>query len=232
MQYSKNGFEPEKTSDIEENYETGWVKSYRSITKKGWYKKSEYFHLWHHLLYKASHFGNEWIYKNEVFKIKPGQLITSRKSLSAETGINESKIERILKCFKIEQQIEQQNLYSNRLITIVNWKSYQKSEQQNEQPVNSQRTASEQPVNTNKNVKNVKNDKNRDSGFYPPTMQEVEKYCCDSGLENFDPIYYFNSRSSSGWVKVNGQLVKNWKLDIQNAYKKGWSNKKENKLFL
>jgi hypothetical protein len=29
-----------------ENLSTGWVKLYRSIPNKGWYKKSEYLHLW------------------------------------------------------------------------------------------------------------------------------------------------------------------------------------------
>ena len=61
---------------------------------------------------------------------------------------------------KTEQQIEQQKTNKNRLITILRWKEYQGSEQQNEQQVNNKRTTSEQPVNTNKNVKKIENDKN------------------------------------------------------------------------
>ena len=55
---------------------------------------------------------------------------------------------------KNEHQIEQQTTSQNRLITIVSWNEYQKSEQPFEQQVNNKRTTSEQQMNTNKNIKN------------------------------------------------------------------------------
>jgi len=142
--------------------EEGYIKSYRSIMDKSWYKKSEYFHLWHHLLYHATHKEIEIFFNGNTIKLKPGQLITGRKSLAKDTGINESKVERCLNYFeKIEHQIEQQKTNKNRLITIVNWGHWQISEQQNEQQLNNKRTTTEQLLNTNKNDKNVlKNDNN------------------------------------------------------------------------
>ena len=145
-----------KVKEPESNYTAGWVKIYRSIWNKGWYRKSDYVHLWYHILLKANHSQNEWLYKGKILKVMRGQFITSRRSLANETGINEMKIERILKCFKSEQQIEQQNFYSSRLITIINYDAYQKSEQQNEQQMYSKCTASEQQMYTNKNEKNEK----------------------------------------------------------------------------
>ena len=51
----------------------------------------------------------------------PGQFTTGRKQLSKDTGISESKIERLLNKFeKIEQQITQQKTNINRLISICN----------------------------------------------------------------------------------------------------------------
>jgi len=134
--------------------DNGWIKIHRQLFQKAYYTKSEYVHLWIHILMKANHKPNKWLYKNETMKVNSGQFITSRKSLSEETGINGSKVERILKCFEIEQQIEQQNLFVNRLITIVNYDHFQKVNSK----VNSKRTASEQQVNTNKNDKNEKKD--------------------------------------------------------------------------
>lgn len=160
--------------DIQENYTTGYVKIFRSMIRKGYYKKSEYIHLWLHLLLKANHKPNEWFYKNKPYKVGKGEFITSRKTLSKETGINESKIERILKCFENEQQIEQQNMYTSRLIKITYWDEYQKNEQVFEQPVNSQRTASEQPVNTNNNDNNVKNEKNKKDIVASATKNTIE----------------------------------------------------------
>jgi hypothetical protein len=100
----------------------------------------------------------------------PGQFTTGRKKLSIETGIKESKIERILMYFeKIEQQIEQRKSSTNRLISVINWDKYQQSEQQSEQRLNNDRTTTEQRLNndrttTEQQVNNdrthLKNDKN------------------------------------------------------------------------
>jgi hypothetical protein len=136
--------------------QTGFIKVFRSITNKGWYKDSECVALWLHLLLKANHKEAEFMLGYSIIKLLPGQLVTGRKALSYETGISESKIERILKLFEIEQQIEQQTNSRNRIITILSWDAYQKSEQQMDSP----RTASEQPVDTNNKNNNNKNDNN------------------------------------------------------------------------
>lgn len=135
---------------------SGWIKVFRSLMNKCWYSDSEYVHLWLHLLLKANHKEAEVLLNNKIVKIKSGQFITGRKKLSKETGINESKIERILKCFESDQQIEQQTNSKSRLISISYWNEYQDSEQQK----NNKRTTREQHVNTNKNDKEqIKNEK-------------------------------------------------------------------------
>ena len=57
--------------------------------------------------------------------VKEGQLLTGRKQLSAETGISQSTIERILKMLENEHQIGQQKTTKHRIITILNWRTYQ-----------------------------------------------------------------------------------------------------------
>jgi hypothetical protein len=131
---------------------SGWVKIHRQIKDKVYYKDSEFIHLWIHLILCANHSEAEYLNGYDIVKLKKGQFITGRKKLSFETGISESKIERILKVFESEQQIEQQTNSRNRLISIVSWDKYQQSEQQTD----SKRTASGQQVNTNNNDKNNK----------------------------------------------------------------------------
>jgi len=137
----------------------GWIKLHRKLADKAFYTKdSEMVHLWVHLLFCANHKGREESLGGKPFQCKPGQFTTGRKQLSKETGISESKIERILfKLEKIEQQIEQQKMSTNRLISILNWDLYQTSEQPFEQQVNNDRTTSEQQVNTPKEVKKGRN---------------------------------------------------------------------------
>lgn len=194
--------------EFEDNYQSGFVLLYRSLSEKGYYRDSEYVHLWIHILLKANHKGKEWMYKGSIFKVEPGQFITSRKRLSLDTGINESKIERILKCFESEQQIEQQNMSVSRLISITNYAEYQKREQR----VNNKRTASEQRVNTNNNVKNEKN-KNI------PAREEFVSYCM-SKKPDVDPMaagLKYDAWVEDGWVDGNGKPIKNWRSKALNT---------------
>jgi hypothetical protein len=134
---------------------SGWIKIHRQLKEKAYYKDSEFIHLWLHLLLCANHANGEYLNGYEIIKLKKGQFVTGRKKLSLETGISESKIERILKVFESEQQIEQQTNSRSRVISILSWDKYQ----QNEQQTNSIRTANEQQVDTNNNDNNNKNDK-------------------------------------------------------------------------
>lgn len=137
----------------------GHIKLFRKLKKSSFYKDSIYVHVWVHLLLSAN-----WSEKrikldgsDQFIDIKPGQFLTSRTKLSAELGINRSKLERILNALKSEQQIEQQTFSKYRVISICNWSEYQQSEQQNEPQMSSKRAASEQQVSTNNNNKNKKN---------------------------------------------------------------------------
>lgn len=151
----------------------GWIKLHRKLLDKAFYSKdSEKVHLWIHLLLKANHNDYEEMLGGKPIICKSGQFTTGRKQLASETGICESKIERLLTYFeKIEQQIEQQKTSTNRLISILNWCEYQESEQRNEQRVNNKRTTSEQRVNTLQEDKELKN-KYIYSEFYD---SEIEK---------------------------------------------------------
>lgn len=208
----------DEVNDVKENYSTGYIKLFRSIKNKGWYKKSDYVHLWIHILVKANHKKNEWMYKNKIINILPGQFITSRKTLRRETGINESKVERILKCFENEQQIEQQNMHTSRLISVNKWSEYQISEHVNEQRVNSERTASEQRVNTNNNVKNVKNDNNKSNHLFKKSkyynnLTTIKQEIGDKYLI-YNLSYYHESVKN--WAESKGAMKKDWLAVIRN----------------
>ena len=120
----------------------GHVKIYRRLKKSPYYKDSQYVHLWLHLLLEVNHSPHrEKLKGSDAFiELQPGQVLTSRDKLSEQTGIHSSKVNRMLKAFETEQQIEQQTFNKYRIITITNWVSYQKREQQNEQQMNNRRT--------------------------------------------------------------------------------------------
>ncbi len=132
----------------------GWIKLHRSMLENRIITKDpERVAIWIYLLLSANHQEKEIEFEGKKITLLPGQLVTGRRKIAAETGVSESKTERVLKCFEIEQQIEQQKTRHNRLITILKWEQYQQSEPQNEQQMNNNWTTSEQQVNTNKNVR-------------------------------------------------------------------------------
>lgn len=125
----------------------GWVSLHRKILDNPIVcKDSDYFSVWCYLLLNATHDQYDVEFKGKRVTLKPGQLITGRKSIADKFKINESKVQRILKKLEIEQQIEQQTSSKNRLITVVRWTEYQES--------NNKTTTSEQQVNTNNNGNN------------------------------------------------------------------------------
>ena len=133
----------------------GWIKLHRKIQDSFFYTDSQAVHLWLHILLKANHKTNKFMWNGEEIEVLQGQFITGRKKLSIETGVNESKVQRLLKMFIKSGNIEQLTNRRHSMITVLKWGLYQVSEQ----PMNNQRTTSEQPVITNKNVNNEKNDK-------------------------------------------------------------------------
>ena len=157
----------------------GWIKLHRKLLDNPvTMKDTDHLAVWIYLLLNASHNEHPALFKGEKIMLKPGQLITGRKSIALALHIDESKVERILKSLKSEQQIEQQTSSKNRLISITNWEFYQQSEQQIEQQVNNKRTTSEQQVNTNKNIKNVKSER---KDICQNILDLFNEICCSFG---------------------------------------------------
>lgn len=156
----RGGFPPRKGDYCVD----GYIKMYRSMLDNPvCCKDPDYLAVWVYLLLKATHKEKQALFKGERVTLNPGQLITGRIRISEHFQISESKVQRILKTFENEQQIEQQVSNKNRLITIKKWNLYQCSEQQNEQQVNNNCTTTEQQVNTNKNEKKEKNVRNNNT---------------------------------------------------------------------
>lgn len=140
----------------------GYIKLYRKIMDSPVWSDPNYLKLWMYCLMKATHKKREVILGNQVITLEPGQFITGRKSLTEDLNegmkpkqkLNESSWWRYLNNLEKWQMlhIKKTNKYS--VISILKWCDYQENEHQ----MNNKRTSDEHQMNTNKNVKNVKNE--------------------------------------------------------------------------
>lgn len=178
----------------------GWIKLHRSILDNPVvFADADHFAVWVYLLLNAAHKdGTVVTHRGVKITLSAGQLIVSKRGMSDPLKIPDAKIQRILKRFESEQQIEQQTSRRNRVITIVNWERYQQSDPQNDPQNETQvthRRPTDDPQNDpqtaklplyKKNIKNVNNDNNiitraRDTAFgvsvdnYPVTMKEEQR---------------------------------------------------------
>jgi len=163
----------------------GYIKIWRKFADNPRFNDPQYLAVWIWLLLLATHKPIEKVFKGKTITLQPGQLITGRTFLSQKTGVNRSKIERILQTMKIEHQIEQQTSNKNRLISICNWKLYQQNEHQFEQQVSNNRATSEQQVSTYKNDKNDKNDKNKKNIYIYADFEYMKKEAFKETYEEF-----------------------------------------------
>lgn len=202
--------------------ETGWVKVYRSLFEKGWANKPDYVALWIWLIQLATHSDRQYFWNGSTILLKSGQFITGRKSLSQKTGINESKVERILKCFESEQQIEQRKTSTSRLISILNYAKYQEIEQPFEQQMNNKRTTSEQRVNTKQELKNERikelNKEKEKQVFQAPTFFEVESFFLEKGFTSELAKRAYDYYNVANWKDSKGNQVKNWKQKMLSVW--------------
>jgi hypothetical protein len=186
----------------------GYVRIYRTLTQKGYYSRSEYVHLWVHLIMKATYQDREYLFNGAIQNLEPGQFITGRKQLSKETGISETTIERILSLFESEHQIGQQKNNKFRIISILNWNEYQTDGQQNGQQTDSKRTANGHLADTNNKENKDKNVKK----FIIPSIDEVSFYCSER-RNKINPEIFFNHYQANGWM-VGKNKMKDWKAAI------------------
>ena len=187
---------------------TGFITLHRKITHTSWYGRPEYVALFIHLLMRANHKERTVVIGNQSIVVKRGQFIAGRKSLSAESGVQESKVNRIINVFKSEQQIEQQAFSKFSLYSITNYDSYQSGEQQIEQQMNSKRTADEQQMNTNNNVNNVNNVNNTSKPAKKSTGEAIKvlEYLNKKAGSNFKPV-------DANTSLVNGRIKEGYTIE-------------------
>ena len=217
----------------------GWIKLHRkTLDNPIVMKDTDHFAVWMWLLLNATHSDHDTIYEGERLTLKAGQFITGRKIISKELKINESKIQRILKTFEIEQQIEQQTNPRCRLISILRWSDYQLDEQQSEQQLNNKRTLNNKVKKINNNIYVQEFEKLW--SLVPKKVNKkksYQKYILAVKKKDHETIYTaFKNQVLNNWKETDAQYTpalnvwlngERWNDDIIKASEKPFKQKKQ-----
>ncbi|MEN8126998.1 MAG: hypothetical protein ABFR90_04240 [Planctomycetota bacterium] len=106
-----------------------WIKLHRQLLRHPLWEAStaEQKVLLVTLLMMANHAEKKWEFNGRPYHCRPGQMITSLKSLSEKCGVGVSrrKVQTALRFFENCGFLVKQTSRHNTLITICNWGSYQ-----------------------------------------------------------------------------------------------------------
>lgn len=196
-------------------------------------KDAEHLAVWVWLLLKATWKESDVLFNGKRIALRPGDLPPiSRKTISSELQISESKVQRILKAFENEHQIEQQMGSHSRLISICSWDKYQLVEPQSKPQVNTKRTPTEQQVNTieklNKGNKGNKGNKKyivQQRNIIPPTIDMVSDYIFEQGYQ-VDAQQFMDFYDSKGWM-VGKNKMKDWQAAVRTWSKNKTATRKQ-----
>lgn len=208
----------------------GWVKLHRKYRDNPRSSDPDWVAVWIWMLTEAAYEpGRRIIWKGKPYELKPGQFTAGRKQIAAKTGVSESKVFRVIEHLKNEQQIEQQPSNKYSLFTVLKWQQYQSNEQQNEQQLNIQRTATEHPANTPKEREEVQ--EREEVWAAIPTLDEVlSEADRRSVTSDCAKRFYDWHESEQRWLNQFGKLI-NWKHKLtvwQNTDRQNGNHKKHN----
>jgi len=187
--------------DPQENYQTGFIKLFRSFEKWEWYKDQNTKDVFIHLLIKAN-------YKDTKYRgivIKRGQIMTGLHLLSKELMLTVRKIRTALKHLKTTNEVTIKTSTQGSIIQLVNYDSYQSATIE----ATNERQSSDNQVTTNNNDNNDNNKRGR-----PESTNEVKQYFLKQNLplskSELEAEKFFNHYEAIGWLKGSGLPIQSW----------------------
>lgn len=198
---------------------SGYIKLHRQLLDSIHFQNPNYLKVWIWMLLKAN-------FKTKIVSVKVsngytnviinrGQFIFGRHRAAIELDMDDSMVYRIVMVFQKSEaiSIKSNNQYS--IITICKYDDYNSKDENNEQPMNSGRTADEQPMST---TKKDKKDKKGEKEFIAPSLDEVCNYFESNGYMKSAGESAHRYYQASEWQDRNGNQVKNWKLKMQQVW--------------
>ena len=204
---------------------SGWIKLHRSLKYWRYYDDTNAVRLLIHLLVSVNYEPKKW---HEI-TVEAGQLVCSWDTLSRETGLSKQQVRTSMTKLEKSGEVTRKTTNKWQLISLTKWDELQDVNTQiTDKPTHKQHTSNTQitPTKESKENKEVKETKNRERGykFSPPTIEEVEDYFFEKGLNDYkiEAQKFWHYYEANGW-KVGKNKMKKWKSAAS-----GWISRIEN----
>jgi len=207
----------------------GYIKLHRELLSKSiWLNStSQQKSILIAVLLSVNFVEKEWEWKGEKFKVSPGQMITSLESIRVKSGkgVSIQNVRTSLVRFEKLQFLTNESTKTGRLITIVNWGTYQFKSDDINILSNKDLTKSQQRPNKDltpkkkvNKVNKVKKVKKSIGKFSPPTQDDVSNYFLDNGFTKQSGSKAWNYYDVADWKDSRGNQVKNWKQKMRGVW--------------
>ena len=191
----------------------GYIKLYRQLMDNELWKDKPFTkgQAWVDLLMKANYKDQTCKIKGKTVTIRRGQLLRGTDTLASDWGWSRGKVVRFLKELERTGNGTAYGTPYGTLITIENYETFQAGRRANG---TTDGTASETADGTQKK-KNKKNKKNKEREYtHAPTFEEVCDYVKTQQYE-MDPEAFFDYYEETGWLKKNGQPIRDWRASVR-----------------
>lgn len=180
---------------------SGWIKLHRSLLEWEWYDDVNVKILFLHCALKANHTSKNW----RGVTIGRGQFYTSLETLSKETGLSIQQARTAISKLESTGEITSKKHAKARMITVVNYASYQADNKQSNKQSTSNQQAKQQESNkkvtTTKNEKNEKKKKNKQKEIVLSFDSQKFKNAWDEWL-----VYLKQKRKTPTLLTQNKQM--------------------------
>jgi hypothetical protein len=127
----------------------GWIKLGRKITSWGWYKDSNTFRVFMHLLLTANWEPSEY----QGHKVGRGEVVIGVNALSTQIGISVQATRTSLKKLEKTGEINKRSTNKFSIVSICNYDTYQSKESDSNKPITNEQQTSNKRATTSKEVK-------------------------------------------------------------------------------
>ena len=194
-----------EVNDYSENYTTGWIKVYRSISQH-WLWQDKPFtkgQAWIDILMECNHAEKKVNIKNDIIICERGESLNSLETWAKRWGWDKSRVRRFIKLLETDTMVVLKSTQQSTHLKVINYSIYNDNRNGKRNTDETQMKRKRNAVDTKQEVKNEKNEKN----IYKPNFEAVWlKYPSKVKRKESEKHFYSTVKTEKDFDTINRAL--------------------------